>query len=531
MKEIGLEALGLRNFGQVHHNLPLPLLWEEAIRRREGKLAEGGAMVVRTGHHTGRSPNDKFLVREPSSQDHVWWGPVNRSMPEAQFDKLLARIATYLEGRELFIADLYASADPQNRLPIRVITQHAWHAVFANNMFVRPAPAELLNHVPNATVLHVPDFEANPVEDGTNSSTFICVHLGRRLILIGGTSYAGEIKKSIFTLMNYVLPQKGILSMHASANISQQGDVAVFFGLSGTGKTTLSADPQRKLIGDDEHGWSDRGVFNIEGGCYAKVIRLSAEAEPEIFATTRMYGTILENVVMDDQTRTVDLDSEAHTENTRAGYDLSAIPNFESSGMGGHPKTILMLTCDAFGVMPPIARLSPEQAMYHFLAGYTAKVAGTEKGVKEPTATFSTCFGAPFMALHPTIYAKLLGEKISRHGVRCYLVNTGWSGGPYGIGQRMKIAHTRAIVRAALSGELDQTTWQPELAFGLSIPAAVPGVPREILSPRSTWNNPGYYDETAKGLSDMFDKAMADFEGHVGEEILKAGPRQVARVG
>ncbi|MEB3205600.1 MAG: phosphoenolpyruvate carboxykinase (ATP) [Candidatus Sericytochromatia bacterium] len=523
-----LLALGLGGLGQVHMNLSRAALIEEALKRGEGRLSAGGALVCETGHHTGRSPNDKFIVEEPSSKDRIWWGKVNRPVSEATFDRLLGRVQAYMQGREVFVQDLFAGADPQFRLPIRVVTQHAWHAAFANNMFVRPVGSERQGLEAEATVLHVPDFEAVPEIDGTNSSTFIMVHFGRRLVLIGGTQYAGEIKKSIFTLMNYLLPQRGVMSMHASANIGASGDVAVFFGLSGTGKTTLSADPDRKLIGDDEHGWADGGVFNVEGGCYAKVIKLSRTAEPEIYATTAMHGTILENVVMDPQTRALDLDSDARTENTRAAYQLDAIPNYEATGKGGHPRTILMLTCDAFGVMPPLARLTPEQAMYHFLAGYTAKVAGTERGVKEPSATFSTCFGAPFMSLHPTVYAKLLGEKIARHGTTCYLVNTGWSGGAYGVGSRMKIAHTRALVRAALSGELDKAEFEQEAAFGFQVPKAVEGVPAEVLLPRNTWTDKAAYDATAAKLSGMFRDAIAQFEGMVDAHILDAGPKAIA---
>ncbi|MHB1415047.1 MAG: phosphoenolpyruvate carboxykinase (ATP), partial [Chloroflexota bacterium] len=453
----GLENHGLRNVGNVYWNLSTPALYEESVRRREGLVAHMGPIVVRTGQHTGRSPKDKFVVKEPSSEDKIWWGKVNRPMSADRFEALYHRVLAYVQGKDLFVQDCAVGADPEYRIPIRVINEMAWHNLFVRNMFIQLDRRQLATHVPEFTVLDVPHFTAVPQLDGTNSGAFILVNFGARMVLIGGTAYAGEIKKSIFTIMNYLLPLGSVLSMHCSANIGPSGDVALFFGLSGTGKTTLSADPRRRLIGDDEHGWSDQGVFNFEGGCYAKVINLSAEAEPEIYQTTRRFGTILENVAIDTATRRFDLTDATLTENTRAVYPINYIPNAVRPGVGGHPRNIILLAADAFGVLPPISRLSPEQAMYHFLSGYTSKVAGTEVGVgSEPEATFSTCFGAPFMALHPSVYARLLGEKIATHDVRCWLVNTGWSGGPYGVGQRMKIGHTRAMVTAALNGDLDE---------------------------------------------------------------------------
>lgn len=522
----GLEMHGIRNVNEQYWNLTAGALYDEAIRRREGAVVHLGPLVVRTGHHTGRSPNDKFIVQESTSEKNIWWGKVNRPIAPDRFDGLQQRMLSYMQNKEVFVQDLYAGADPRYRLPIRVITESAWHNLFARNMFVRPKFEELGHHVPQFTVIDMPRFHAVPETDGTNSEVFIIVHFGKRLVLIGGTSYAGEIKKSIFTVLNYMLPLQKVLSMHCSANMGKSGDVAVFFGLSGTGKTTLSADPNRRLIGDDEHGWSDAGVFNFEGGCYAKVIRLSKEAEPEIFETTRRFGTILENVTYDAHTRRLNLDDASLTENTRAAYPLGYIPNHEPSGMGGHPTNIVMLTADAFGVMPPIAKLTPAQAMYHFLSGYTAKVAGTEKGLgKEPQATFSTCFGAPFMALHPTVYAKMLGEKIAQHKVTCWLVNTGWTGGPFGEGHRMKIAHTRAMINAALDGRLAQIPTEADPIFGLHIPQSCPDVPAEVLKPRNTWKNPAAYDEKAKHLAGLFHKNFEQFVNDVNDEIRAAGPR------
>ncbi|MBE7556009.1 MAG: phosphoenolpyruvate carboxykinase [Anaerolineales bacterium] len=523
--QYGLENHGIQNVNAVHWNLSTPLLYEEAIRRREARLAHLGPLVVRTGQHTGRSPSDKFIVQEPSSQDKIWWGKVNKGMDPAPFAGLHRRLLAYLQGKDLFVQDCFAGADPQYRLPIRIITETAWHSLFARDMFIQAKPEELATHVPEFTVLNAPSFHADPEVDGTRSEVFIVIHFGQKLVLIGGTQYAGEIKKSIFTILNYLLPQQHVMSMHCSANIGPDDDVAVFFGLSGTGKTTLSADPTRTLIGDDEHGWSDRGVFNFEGGCYAKVIRLSAQAEPEIYETTRRFGTILENVTFDSTTGRLDLNDDSLTENTRAAYPISHIPNAKRDGLGGHPRNIIMLTADAFGVLPPIAKLTQAQAMYHFLSGYTAKVAGTEKGVTEPQATFSTCFGAPFMALSPTVYANLLGEKIAQHQVNVWLVNTGWSGGPYGVGQRMKIAHTRAMVNAALKGELAGIPTTPDPIFGVAVPTACPGVPAEVLNPRQTWPDTAAYDAQARKLAGMFAENFKTFTDQVSEEVRAAGPR------
>jgi phosphoenolpyruvate carboxykinase (ATP) len=523
--QYGLENHGIQNINAVYWNLSTPLLYEEAIRRREARLAHLGPLVVRTGQHTGRSPNDKFIVHEPTSADKIWWGKVNRAMEPGQFQALHHRMLAYLQDKDLFVQDCFAGADPEYRLPIRIITETAWHSLFARNMFIQAKPEELATHVPRFTVINAPGFHANPEVDGTHSEVFIVIHFGQRLVLIGGTQYAGEIKKSIFTVLNYLLPQQHVMSMHCSANIGPADDVAIFFGLSGTGKTTLSADASRTLIGDDEHGWSDEGVFNFEGGCYAKVIHLSAQAEPEIYETTRRFGTILENVSFESSTGRLDLNDDSLTENTRAAYPISHIPNATREGMGSHPQNIIMLTADAFGVLPPIAKLTPAQAMYHFLSGYTAKIAGTEKGVTEPQATFSACFGAPFMALPPVVYAKLLGEKIAQHHVNVWLVNTGWSGGPYGVGQRMKIAYTRAMVHAALDGSLANAPTVSDPVFGVAVPTACPNVPTEILNPRRTWADPLAYDAQARKLAAMFAENFKAFAGQVPADVLAAGPR------
>jgi len=523
-----LESAGFRNLNQVYRNLSTPALYEEAVRRREGAISHRGPFVVRTGQYTGRSPNDKFIVREKSSEEHIWWGEVNRDIDEEKFDALLLRLKAYWQGKDMFIQDCYAGADENYRISLRVMTEDAWHSMFARNMFIRIFDKEdLKGHKPDFTVINAPRFTADPQADGTNSEAFVIVHFGRRMVIIGGTSYAGEIKKSVFTILNYLLPQKSVLSMHCSANISREnGDVAVFFGLSGTGKTTLSADPGRKLIGDDEHGWSENGVFNFEGGCYAKVIRLSKEAEPEIYENTQRFGTILENVGMDQASRRIDLNDDTLTENTRAAYPITDIhvPNAELSGKGGHPKNIFMLTADAFGVLPPISKLSPAQAMYHFISGYTAKVAGTERGVTEPKATFSTCFGAPFMALHPSVYADLLGKKIAEHKVNCWLVNTGWSGGPYGVGSRMKISHTRAMLKAALEGKLDNVETVEDPVFRVHVPKSVPGVPDEVLTPKKTWSDKAAYDAKAKELANRFRENFQKYESSAGDDIKSANP-------
>ncbi|MGE5244322.1 MAG: phosphoenolpyruvate carboxykinase [Betaproteobacteria bacterium] len=521
----GLEREGIRS-DRIKWNLSTPTLYEEAVQRQEGVLAADGPLVCRTGQHTGRSPNDKFLVREPSSEAHIAWGKVNRPLDQASFDALHRDVVASLENKQLYVQDCWAGADPAYRLPIRVINELAWHNLFARNLFiVDPDPAAAAAHVPEFTILSAPSFLADPARHGTNSSTVIALNFARKLVLIAGTSYAGEMKKSIFSVLNYLLPLRGVLSMHCSANIGPAGDVALFFGLSGTGKTTLSSDPDRMLIGDDEHGWSDRGVFNFEGGCYAKTIRLSSDAEPQIYATTRRFGTVLENVVVDPETRQLDLDDDRYTENTRAAYPISFIENAVPSGQGGHPRNVVMLTADAFGVLPPISRLTPEGAMYHFLSGYTAKVAGTERGVTEPKATFSTCFGAPFLPLPPGRYATMLGEKIAAHGARVWLVNTGWTGGPYGTGKRMKIAYTRAMIRAALSGALDDVEYRRHPAFNLDMPAACPGVPSEVLSPRLTWTDPAAYDVQAGRLARMFADNFKAFEGEVSAGVRAAGPK------
>ncbi len=521
----GLDHHGMQNLQHAFWNLTTAELYEHAVRRNEAQIAQHGALVATTGQHTGRSPNDKFFIREASSEKHIWWGKSNREFKQENFDRLLAKVLHYLRGKEVYVQDCFAGADPAYRIPIRVVTEYAWHSLFARNMFVRPDwDGEAGTHVPEFTVINTPGFNANPEEDGTNSGTFILIDFAKRLILIGGTSYAGETKKAIFTLLNYLLPLKGVLSMHCSANIGAGGDTAIFFGLSGTGKTTLSADPERRLIGDDEHGWSERGVFNFEGGCYAKVINLSPAAEPEIYACTRMFGTVLENVVMDPIRRSLDLNDGSLTENTRAGYPLDFIPNHEPSGLGGHPKNIIMLTADAFGVLPPISKLTPEQAMYHFISGYTAKVAGTEKGLgKEPQATFSTCFGAPFMVHHPNVYAELLRDRIAKHKVDCWLVNTGWTGGPFGEGTRMKIAHTRAMVRAALNGSLAQIACEVDPVFGVHVPVSCPDVPSEVLKPRNTWRDAHAYDEKAQHLAGLFRKNFEQFADGVSDEVKAAG--------
>jgi phosphoenolpyruvate carboxykinase (ATP) len=519
----GLERDGITT-DRVRWNLSTAALYEEAVRRNEGLIAAEGPLTCRTGAHTGRSPNDKFVVREGSCEAEIDWGKVNRPMEPAQFDLLHRDLLDSLQGKELYVLDCYAGADPTYRLPVRIINEFAWHNLFCRNLFIDdPAAADAAS--PHFTVIDAPSFKADPRRHGTNSEVVIGVNFAKKLILVGGSSYAGEMKKSIFTVLNYLLPLQNVMPMHCSANVGAAGDVALFFGLSGTGKTTLSSDPDRGLIGDDEHGWSDRGVFNFEGGCYAKTIRLSAEAEPQIYATTRRFGTVLENVVIDPETRRLNLDDDRFTENTRAAYPISFIDNGVASGQGGHPTNVIMLTADAFGVLPPISRLTPEGAMYHFLSGYTAKVAGTEKGVTEPKATFSTCFGAPFLPLPPSRYARMLGEKIAKHRARVWLVNTGWTGGPYGVGKRMKIAHTRAMIAAALSGALDDATYERDQVLNLDIPAACPGVPSEVLKPRSTWPIGAEYDEAAARLARMFADNFKAFEASAGPQVVAAGPR------
>jgi len=518
---------GLKYSGKVLYNLSAPQLYEEAIRRGEARLGAQGPLIVNTGKYTGRSPNDKFIVEDAETKPNVWWGKVNKGISPAAFDALHDRVLAHLANRaDLFVLDCYGGTDPEFRLPVRVIGEQAWHSLFARNMFVRIEDEDTLrNFAPAFTLLLAPNFEAQPARDGVNSEAFILVNFTRKIVLIGGTRYAGEIKKSVFTILNYLLPARGVLPMHCSANIGPAGDSALFFGLSGTGKTTLSADPGRRLIGDDEHGWCESGVFNFEGGCYAKVINLSAEAEPEIYATTRRFGTVLENVVFDPVTREVNLGSAALTENTRASYPIDFIPNFEPSGRGGHPKTVVMLTCDAFGVLPPISKLTPEQAQYHFISGYTAKVAGTERGVKEPVATFSTCFGAPFMPRHPAVYAKLLAEKLRKHGATCWLLNTGWSGGAYGVGSRISIKHTRALLNAALEGRLDRVEYRTHPGMGLQFPAAAPDMPHEMLDTRNTWVDKPAYDAKAAHLAGLFRDNFKQFEDQASEAVKAAGPK------
>jgi phosphoenolpyruvate carboxykinase (ATP) len=522
-----LSAAGLGGLGAVHWNLGAPELYEQVLRRGEALLARDGALVAATGARTGRSPQDRFIVEDAATAAEVWWGDVNRPVSKDVFDGLHMRVAAYLRGRDVFVQDLFAGADPNHRLPVRVVTEQAWHSLFARNMFIRPQPEERRGFMPRFTVIHAPEFRADPVRDGTRSEAFVILNFAERLVLIGGTAYAGEIKKSIFSVMNFLLPPKGVLPMHCSANIGPRGDTAVFFGLSGTGKTTLSAERGRTLIGDDEHGWSSHSVFNFEGGCYAKVIRLDPAAEPEIYATTRRFGTVLENVVMNDA-RELDLDDDSLTENTRASYPIDFIPNASPTGIGGLPENVVMLTADAFGVLPPLSRLTPEQAMYHFLSGYTARVAGTEAGVREPQATFSTCFGAPFMPRHPAVYATMLRDRIAGRGVRCWLVNTGWSGGAYGTGQRMSIAHTRALLKAALDGALERVAQRPDPAFGLLVPEACPDVPREVLQPRNAWRDKRAYDATAAEVARRFEANFAQFAGKVDDAVRAAGIRPAA---
>ncbi|HEX5005219.1 MAG TPA: phosphoenolpyruvate carboxykinase [Gemmatimonadales bacterium] len=508
---------------RLHANLGPASLVEHAIRRGEGHLTDRGAFTAVTAPHTGRSPKDKFVVEDAATAGDVWWEK-NARMSPAHYEQLHADVVAHLEGQELYQQDLFAGADPAYRLSVRFRSPNAWQMLFVRNMFIRPAIDELAGFTPGFTVLHAPEYQADPARHGTASGTFIVLNFARRTILIGGTRYAGELKKSIFTVLNWLLPERDVLPMHCSANIGPNGDSAIFFGLSGTGKTTLSADPTRRLIGDDEHGWSDGGVFNFEGGCYAKAIRLSPSGEPEIYAATQMFGTVLENVVLDADDRSPQFEADTLTENTRASYPIDYIPNHEPGGTGGHPKTVIFLTADAFGVLPPIARLTPRQAMYHFLSGYTAKVAGTERGVTEPSATFSACFGAPFLPRHPGVYARMLGKKIAEHDARVWLVNTGWTGGAYGAGSRMKLSHTRAMVRAALAGALDGATFRTDPVFGFEVPTAVPEVPAAVLDPRGTWKDGAAYDAQAARLARMFRDNFAGFAAGVDKDVAAAGP-------
>jgi phosphoenolpyruvate carboxykinase (ATP) len=525
----GLADQGIATAAEIHWNLGTPELVEQAVRRGEGLLARHGPLVVRTGKHTGRSANDKFIVRDAETESTIWWDN-NKSMTPDHFAALKRDfLACVAEKEQLYVADLYGGSQPEHRVRVRVINELAWHNLFIRTLLVRPDAADLPGFEPEFTIIDLPGFRADPARHGCRSETVIAVNLTERMILIGGTAYAGEMKKSVFGVLNYLLPAEGVMPMHCSANIGRKGDTAVFFGLSGTGKTTLSADASRILIGDDEHGWSDTAVFNFEGGCYAKMIRLSAEAEPEIYATTKRFGTVLENVAIDEETRELDLDDNRHAENTRGAYPIDFIPNSSEANMGPVPKNIVMLTADAFGVLPPIARLTPDQAMYHFLSGYTAKVAGTEIGVTEPEATFSTCFGAPFMPRHPSVYGNLLKERIARGGVKCWLVNTGWTGGKYGTGSRMPIKATRALLNAALDGSLNGATFRTDENFGFEVPVAVPGVDPAILNPRDTWADKAEYDATAARLVKLFVDNFAKFEAHVDAGVRNAAPRAQAQ--
>ncbi|WP_425088921.1 phosphoenolpyruvate carboxykinase [Stappia sp.] len=517
------EKGGLTDLGELHHNLSAPALYEHALRRGEAVLADGGALVVETGVHTGRSPKDKFVVLDDTTRDTVWWDNSAQMSADA-FATLHADMIAHARGMSLYAQDLYGGAEPANRINVRVFTEYAWHSLFIRNLLIRPERAELAGFVPEMTIIDLPSFKADPTRHGCRSETLIACDFTNKIVLIAGTSYAGEMKKSVFSLLNFLLPEKGVMPMHCSANLGDAGDTAVFFGLSGTGKTTLSADPSRTLIGDDEHGWGPEGIFNFEGGCYAKTIKLSEEAEPEIYAATKRFGTVLENVVLDEATRVPDFDDGSKTENTRCAYPIDFIPNASATGTAPQPKNIIMLTADAFGVLPPIAKLTPAQAMYHFLSGYTAKVAGTEKGVTEPQATFSTCFGAPFMPRHPSEYGNLLRSLIAAHNVDCWLVNTGWTGGAYGIGNRMPIRATRALLGAALDGSLRDTECRTDPNFGFAVPIEVRGVDSKILDPRSTWADPAAYDAQAAKLVEMFVANFAKFESHVDGTVLAAAP-------
>ncbi|MEJ9281293.1 phosphoenolpyruvate carboxykinase (ATP) [Ureibacillus thermosphaericus] len=520
--EIANELKELLKSGNINTQLSVPQLVEKAVTRGEAKLTIDGAIVAETGKYTGRSPKDKFIVEEESIKDKIDWGSVNQPISAEVFDNLYIKVLNYLKEKdELFVFKGFAGADKESQLSIQVVNEYAWHNLFCHQLFIRPTKEELASHTADFTIISAPGFKANPAVDGTNSEAFIIVSFEKKIILIGGTEYAGEMKKSIFSIMNYLLPEKGILSMHCSANVGEDGDVALFFGLSGTGKTTLSADSDRKLIGDDEHGWSDNGVFNIEGGCYAKTINLSAEKEPEIYNAIR-FGTVLENVVIDSESRIPDYDDNSLTENTRAAYPIHYIDNIVTPSIAGHPKTIIFLTADAFGVLPPISKLTKEQAMYHFLSGFTSKLAGTERGITSPEPVFSTCFGSPFLPLPATKYAEMLGEKIDEHNVQVFLVNTGWTGGEYGVGSRMKLSYTRAMVRAAISGKLNDVETKQDGIFGLHIPTAIEGVPSEVLDPREAWKDKEAYDQKARYLADLFKENFKKFN-NVSEDILKKG--------
>ena len=518
-----LEHQGISGLGRVYYNDIEPTLVEAAVMRGEGRLGKGGAFLCSTGQFTGRSPKDKFVVRTPLVEHTIWWEN-NAAMSVGAFDTLYADMLAHMKGRDYFVQDLYAGADPEHRLDVRVVTELAWHGLFIRHLLRRPERNELETFVPSWTVINCPSFKADPKRHGCRTETVIAMNFDKKLILIGNTAYAGENKKSVFTLLNYLLPEKGVMPMHCSANhaIDNPADTAVFFGLSGTGKTTLSADSARTLIGDDEHGWSDRGSFNFEGGCYAKTINLSAEAEPAIFATTSRFGTVVENVVYDPETLEIDFDDDSLTENTRCAYPMDYISNASATGLGGHPKNIIMLTCDAYGVLPPIARLTPAQAMYHFLSGFTSKVAGTERGVTEPTPTFSTCFGAPFMPRRPEVYGKLLQARIARHGATCWLVNTGWTGGAYGIGRRMPINATRGLLTAALDGSLAGAGFRRDPNFGFEVPVAAAGVDPGLLNPRSTWADPTAYDAQARKLVTMFADNFGQYVPFIDADVKAA---------
>ncbi len=527
--DYNLSNVGVSNLRLAYWNLPTEALVEEAVFRGEGAVVAGGPYAAFTGKHTARSANDKFVVRHTDSENNIWWGVYNRPFDQDKFETLYTRMLGFLQGRDVFVQDVYAGADEAYRLPVRIVTELAWHSHFVRNMFILPqALEEYKRFVPEFTIIAMPSFKGAPAVDGTNSETFICLSFERKMAIIGNSAYAGEIKKSVFTILNYLLPLEGVLSMHCSANVNPDDtdDVALFFGLSGTGKTTLSADPKRRLIGDDEHGWSDEGVFNFEGGCYAKVIGLSESAEPEIYATTKRFGTILENVTYDPITRLIDLDDDTVTENTRASYPLEFIANAVPEKKAGHPKNVILLTCDASGVMPPIARLTPNQALYQFISGYTSKIAGTEVGLgKEPEITFSACFGGPFMVHHPYQYAELLKRKIERHGANCWLVNTGWVGGPYGVGKRISIKYTRALLNAALDGRLNDVSFKKDPIFGFEVPTTCPNVPDEVLDPASSWHDKKEYDRRYKDLAMRFIQNFGKFMDGTPRDVIEAGPK------
>jgi phosphoenolpyruvate carboxykinase (ATP) len=514
---------GLVNPARVFANLPPAALVEQALARHEGVLSDRGALVAVTGDRTGRSPRDRFVVDDETTHDQLWWGPVNRPIEPAVFDRLHEKVRAYLQGRDLFVCDGWACADPRHRLKVRLIGEMAWQTLFLRCLLLRPPAEELQNFEPDLTIFAVPGMHADPAGDHTRSETFILLNLARGQVLIGGTRYAGELKKAVFSFLNYLLPRRGVFPMHCSSNIGRDGTTALFFGLSGTGKTTLSADPSRRLIGDDEHGWSDDGIFNIEGGCYAKCIRLGADSEPQIYNAIR-FGSVLENVVLSPHTRVPDFDNGELTENTRAAYPVDFIDGVELSGVGGHPRDVLFLTCDAFGVLPPVSRLTPEQALYHFLSGYTAKVAGTEAGIIEPEATFSTCFAAPFLPLHPSRYATMLHDKLKQHQAPVWLINTGWTGGGYGEGSRIKLKYTRAMVNAVLDGSLRDVSYTPDPIFSLDVPESCPGVPPELLQPRRAWKDPQAYDEKAQTLAGLFRENFKKYADQVSEAVRQAGP-------